>query len=170
MNKILILSDSHGLTNELELIKQRHQLQHMIHCGDSELNFNAFEMNGFVKVAGNCDFDEDYPEEQVIEIDDLKILVVHGHLHGVKGSLTPLSYRAEELEADVACYGHTHIVDTQKINDILFINPGSIRLPKVRKEKSYCIMEWDNKKQINVNYYTVDGEPIKSLSKHVDFN
>src|SRR5699024_5239492 len=81
------------------MIKERHEIKNLIHCGDSELDMDASEMEGFLKVAGNCDFDARYPEEQVVDIGELKFLIVHGHLHGVKSGLTTLSYRAEELGA-----------------------------------------------------------------------
>ena len=37
--KVLIVSDSHGLTTELEKLKAKYQgeVEHFIHCGDSEL-------------------------------------------------------------------------------------------------------------------------------------
>ncbi|WP_010651072.1 YfcE family phosphodiesterase, partial [Oceanobacillus massiliensis] len=103
MTKVLILSDSHGLTDELNAIKERHQVKSMIHCGDSELDMDAAELEGFYKVAGNCDFDVRYPDEQTLEIGGLIFYVTHGHLHNVKMDLMGLSYRAKELNADVIC-------------------------------------------------------------------
>jgi|SRR5690625_250061 len=164
LNKVLIMSDSHGLENEITMIKERHEIKNLIHCGDSELDMDASEMEGFLKVAGNCDFDARYPEEQVVDIGELKFLIVHGHLHGVKSGLTTLSYRAEELGAQVACYGHTHIADVSKIDNQLFINPGSIRLPRNRSEKTYCIMTWEDKSSISIQYYTLSGEVVENLS------
>src|SRR5699024_2340501 len=76
MNKILILSDNHGLKDELVEIKKRHKVDHFIHCGDSELDVDAPELKGFLKVAGNCDHDVRFPEEQTIEVGDLRILIV----------------------------------------------------------------------------------------------
>ena len=37
--KVLIMSDSHGLTHEISIIKEshKHDVAKMIHCGDSEL-------------------------------------------------------------------------------------------------------------------------------------
>src|SRR5699024_1376359 len=132
------MSDSHGLENEIIMIKERYENKNLIHCGDSELDMDASVMEDFLKVAGNCDFDARYPEEQVVDIGELKFLIVHGHLHGVKSGLTALSYRAEELGAQVACYGHTHVADVSKINNQLLINQGSSRLHRNRKEKTYC--------------------------------
>src|SRR5699024_2601698 len=152
------MSDSHGLENEIIMIKERHETKNLIHCGDSELDMDASVMEDFLKVAGNCDFDARYPEEQVVDIGELKSLIVHGHLHGVKSGLTALSYRAEALGAQVACYGHTHVADVSRINSQLFIHAGSIRLPRNRRGKTYCIMTWEVKSSIAIQYDTVSGE------------
>jgi len=165
MYKVLIMSDSHGLENEMNQIKARHKIQNNIHCGDSELDMDAPVMENFIKVAGNCDFDARYPEELVVDVGNIKFLIVHGHLHGVKSGLTALSYRAEELGADVACYGHTHIAEVNEMNNQLFINPGSIHLPRNRSEKTYCIMKWDDTQHIDIQYYTVNGEEVEDLSR-----
>ncbi|CDO01710.1 metallophosphatase [Oceanobacillus picturae] len=166
MTKVLIISDSHGLTDELLQIKKEHNLEYMIHCGDSELDLDSEEMEGFFKVAGNCDMDTRYPEEQTMEIDKIKILAVHGHLHNVKQNLLTAGYRAEELGAQVICFGHTHVAGAQQVNDQLFINPGSIRQPRGRMEKTYAIMEWETPGEIDVTFYTLDGKEVKDLASH----
>lgn len=170
MTKVLILSDSHGLTHELEAIKARHQLQYMIHCGDSELDYQAHELEGFVKVAGNCDFDANYPNEEKITIDDVTFFITHGHLYNVKANLMTLSYRAEEVGAQIVCFGHTHVAGAEKYNEQLIINPGSIRLPKVRKEKTYAIIEWESTDDINITFYTVEGKIVESLARRTSIN
>lgn len=88
MSTVLIISDSHGLTEELVEIKKRHQPDYMIHCGDSELDLDAEQLEDFYKVRGNCDTDNRYPDELVIELDGLTFFLVHGHLHQVKRDLT----------------------------------------------------------------------------------
>ncbi len=47
--KILIISDSHGLTDELQTIAKRHaaEVDMMIHCGDSELETNHPALEGY---------------------------------------------------------------------------------------------------------------------------
>ncbi|WP_067727255.1 YfcE family phosphodiesterase [Oceanobacillus damuensis] len=166
MTKVLIMSDSHGLTEEVSMIKARHDIKFMIHCGDSELDLDADEMDGFYKVAGNCDFDARYPDEQTIQLNDLTFYVTHGHLHHVKMGLLGLSYRAAEEKANVICFGHTHIAGVEQIDKQLFINPGSIRSPRNRQEKTYAIMEWDSPASVTVNFYTVNGDMLEDLAFH----
>lgn len=167
MNKVLILSDSHGLKKEIQKIIQRHQANEVIHCGDSELEYNAEELSNMIKVGGNCDYDPKFPDDQIKEIDNLKIFVTHGHLYGVKMNLTRLAYRAEEEGAQVICFGHSHIAGAEKIGNQLFINPGSIRMPRKRIEPTYAILEWKTLHHINVKFYTVEGEYVKDLSCEV---
>ncbi|MFQ3542580.1 metallophosphoesterase [Halobacillus rhizosphaerae] len=166
MPKVLIISDSHGLTEELMEIKQRHedQVDAMLHCGDSELATDSEELQGFYYAKGNCDFEADMNNEQVVTVKDLTFLVTHGHLFQVKTTLMPLSYRAEEVGAQVACFGHSHMAGAEKVNSKLFINPGSCRLPRDREEPTYAILEWENLELVKLQYYHVNGEPIKELS------
>lgn len=169
MPKVLILSDTHGLKEEVSTIKERHRdADAMIHCGDSELSYDSKELEGIYYAKGNCDFEREMEEEQTVTVGDLTFLVVHGHLHQVKTTLMPLSYRAEEVGAQVACFGHSHIAAAEKVGDTLFINPGSARLPRNRKEPTYAILEWESLSELHLQFYRVDGEPMPDLSLATD--
>ena len=39
-----------------------------------------------------------------------------------------LKYKAEEVNADIVCFGHSHVLGAEVIDGRLFLNPGSIRL------------------------------------------
>lgn len=170
MHKILILSDSHGLTDEIAEIEKNHQVDYMIHCGDSELDMDAPELQNFIKVGGNCDIDSRYPEEQTIEINNRICFITHGHLQGVKRGLMNLTYRAMERDATVVCFGHTHFAGADRIGNQLFINPGSIRLPNNRPEKTYAILEWGNTDDVKVLFYTTTGELVEDLTYQTVFS
>ncbi len=137
------MSDTHKDTVTMEEVIQVHQdeVQAIIHCGDSELDASYFEGKSIFIVGGNCDYDSSFPEEELITLDNEKILVVHGHRHQVKSTILPLSYRAQEVGATVVCFGHSHVLGAELQNDILFVNPGSLHKPRGRKEKSYAIVE-----------------------------
>ncbi|MCM3122621.1 metallophosphoesterase [Mesobacillus sp. AQ2] len=148
MSKVLIVSDSHGSTEVLEGIEREHgrDVDLMIHCGDSELSEKDPAIMNFRSVKGNCDFYGNYPDNEVHDLSGLKILVTHGHLYSVKSTLVNLYYKAKEAEADIVCFGHSHILGAEMVDDVLFINPGSIRLPRGRIEKTYVILELDSNK------------------------
>jgi len=163
---VLIVSDSHGLTEEVQTVKERHkdEVDAMIHCGDSELEFDADEMKDYQKVRGNCDFDDRYPEDIDLDVAGMKFLATHGHLYRIKTTLMPLSYRAEEVGADIVCFGHSHMAAAEKVDHRLFINPGSIRLPRGITEKTYAIASWNGKSDVKVEFFNVEGEQIPSMT------
>lgn len=163
--KVLIVSDSHGLTKELIELKEKYraEVEAMIHCGDSELDARSEAMAEYIAVRGNCDFDSNMVNDQLFAIEGLSFYVTHGHLYNVKMSLMNLRYRAEEVGANVVCFGHSHIAGAELIDNILFINPGSIRLPRLSKEKTYAILEVDETKKGVVRFFSIDGKEIPQL-------
>lgn len=163
---VLIISDSHGLRDEIAMIKERHSTATMIHCGDSELPQDASELTGFLKVAGNCDMDNRYDDEKLQHIEGWNFFITHGHLNRVKSSLLSLTYRASEVGADVTCFGHTHIAGAEKIDDKLYINPGSIRLPKGQHGKTYAVITFPSENEIKVVFYKLNGEIVNDLTYH----
>lgn len=165
MYKVLILSDTHGLTEEIQILKDRHnQIRHIIHCGDSELAIDAPELEGIIQVAGNCDYGQAFPREKELHIGGLNFLVTHGHHHRVKEHLQSLSYYVEDRDVDLVLYGHNHIASAQKIGHQLFINPGSLRYPRNRVEKTYAIISWEDVSLVEVTFYTIEGEPLPELN------
>jgi len=167
MSKILVVSDSHGLTKELGALKERHrdEVDLMIHCGDSQLMADGKDMAGFVAVRGNCDFDSRYPMDRLEETAGKKIYVTHGHKYSVKTSLMNLHYRAREVQADIACFGHSHVLGAEMIDGILFLNPGSILLPRERREKTYVILDLFEG-QIHLSVFELNGREIPELSRN----
>lgn len=159
--RALIVSDSHGLTTELEALKKQYKddVDVMIHCGDSELSMQHAELHGFEVVKGNCDFGGTFPNEIVKEVGGTRFFVTHGHLYNIKMTLQTLLYRAKEVEANVACFGHSHVMGAEMIDGILFINPGSILLPRSRKEKTYAILEV-KEKEAEVTFFDLEGHII----------
>jgi uncharacterized protein len=172
MAKALIVSDSHGLKEELITIKKRHEneIELMIHCGDSELETKANELVGYVTVKGNMDYlGKDFPNEAIEMLGEKCIYITHGHLYDVKMSHLSLAYRAEETGATIACFGHSHVAEAYEREGILFINPGSIRLPRGTFEETYAILEVDDS-YISVVFYSLEGKRIEHLSKEFKVN
>jgi putative phosphoesterase len=166
--KWLIVSDTHGLKTEVFALRHRYdgEVEAMIHCGDSELTSEAPELQGFLTVEGNCDRPGAFPDEVVQEIGPLKFLIAHGHLLGVRHSPYRLMNRGLEQHVQVVCYGHTHMAGAFEESGMIFINPGSLRLPRNAREGTYALLELpDDRKRIAVRYYTFTGEPVDSFSR-----
>ncbi|WKB36796.1 metallophosphoesterase [Terrilactibacillus sp. S3-3] len=164
--KVLIVSDTHGLKQELTLLKHRYEdeVGVFIHCGDSELSPDAPEMTGFIAVEGNCDIHSAYPDTLLKAVGPVKFLVTHGHLFDVKRSPMKLMYKGLESGASVVCFGHTHVAQTFQEGGIIFINPGSLRLPRNHQEGTYAVCDFEQDR-LRVAYYNFAGEQVDSLSR-----
>jgi len=154
--QILVMSDTHGDSSVIEKVRGFYpNIDILIHCGDSELPFSHQVLEGMKKVRGNCDVDSAFPDEIVIDVDDIKVFATHGHLFNVKSSLLSLSYRAKEVDAQIACFGHSHMLGAEMIDGILFLNPGSLLKPRGRQEKSFAVVEI-NQTTFKVDFFTDD--------------
>ena len=82
----------------------------------------------FEAVRGNCDMPDvrrGLPPKKVIEIEGLKIGLIHGH---GGPSDTIRAVRAEFAgKVDIALFGHTHLPYHHRENGTLYFNPGSLR-------------------------------------------
>lgn len=157
--KILIVSDSHGKKELLHQIVEQVQADHVIHCGDFCTSVKELPDVPITVVRGNCDF-EQVPKEQIFIVEDVRILVTHGHTLQVKRTPLPLRYRAEEAGAAIACFGHSHYPFCERVGNILLINPGSISLPRGVTFPSYAILKIKGQ-NAKVTYYKTNGEVIK---------
>lgn len=160
--QLLVMSDTHGDAEIIKVVRERHEdVDAIIHCGDSELPFDHPYLEGIKRVRGNCDHDARYLDEELFNVDSTIIFVAHGHLYNVKSTMMNLLYRAKEVGANVAFFGHSHVLGMELIDDILFVNPGSLLKPKGMDKKSYVIVEhiegtW------SVNAYSDMGKIINS--------
>lgn len=160
--QVLVMSDTHGDRQVIEKVRGFYpNAAALIHCGDSELPFSHPALEGMQKVRGNCDLESAFPEEAVFDVDGVKFFVTHGHLFNVKSSILSLSYRAEEVGAQIACFGHSHLLGAEMIDGILYINPGSLLKPRGRKEKSFAVIEIETE-QFRVDFLTDDNEKIST--------
>lgn len=166
MSKVLIVSDSHGWTSQLLSLKKQYQgeVDAMIHCGDSELGYDQAAITGFKRVAGNTDFDSQFPEELIFDVFETTFFVAHGHKHDIYSTLTQITDHAKESRAKIVCHGHSHLAKATRVGDQLIINPGSIRFPRGRKEETYSILEWDAKGNYTVRFYQLNGVEVKDLA------
>jgi putative phosphoesterase len=140
--KILVMSDTHGDSEIIHDVKSYvGSVDAIFHCGDSELDLHHASLEGVQVVLGNCDMDSSLPIEVNMKVIDTNIFMTHGHLFQVKSSLLSLNYRAHELHAEVVLFGHSHVLGAEMINGILFVNPGSLKVPRGRNEKSYAIID-----------------------------
>ena len=136
--RALIFSDSHGDEENLrwmaELMSRRGLVDAYVHCGDGAQDFERVEnylltlspQARIYGVRGNCDyFVHDVPDQRVMRLGTVNVLITHGHLYGVKTTLSLLPRPAKELGCSVALFGHTHRPTLEERDGILLMNPGT---------------------------------------------
>ena len=136
--RALIFSDSHGDEENLrwmaELMSRRGPVNAYVHCGDGAQDFERVEnylltlspQARIYGVRGNCDyFVHDVPDQRVMRLGTVNVLITHGHLYGVKTTLSLLPRPAKELGCSVVLFGHTHCPTLEERDGILLINPGT---------------------------------------------
>jgi uncharacterized protein len=162
--KLIVVSDSHGSKAEIESIYEKYQgmADGFIHCGDSELESSDAAISGYLAVRGNCDMDHSYPEVLTAEIKGINIMATHGHLFNVKMTLMKLHYKARETGAAMVFFGHSHQLGAEMIDDVLFVNPGSILLPRGRSERTYALIEAEGK-SITVKFLDDNHKEVVDL-------
>ncbi len=137
----LIFSDSHGHPENINKVLQRAgRYDGVFFLGDGirDLDYCHFDAPVYA-VKGNCDMfyssADGFCDKREIVIGNKKILMAHGHAHGVKSSLGSLIYDAAEHDADIVLFGHTHERferrytpdDSGMLSKPLYVfNPGSI--------------------------------------------
>lgn len=152
MKKVLILSDSHGKNDIMEYVINKEKPDYIIHCGDHCLNNNDYLNRIFdIYVQGNNDY---IGEREILKnIEGLIFLVLHGDEFNVySNELSGLIRYGKNVGADIILYGHSHVENYYKEDDIILINPGSITYPRNKtNKKSYAIIHINNGKIIENN-------------------
>ncbi|NJE05022.1 metallophosphoesterase [Thermococcus sp. M36] len=139
---VAVMSDTHhgDKTNNLpslllkELEKRKPDL--ILHAGDvtsAELLERLEDFAPTVATRGNADH-LGLPEEQVVDVEDVRIGVLHGHQFFSLNAQF-LTLKALDMEADVLIFGHTHRFyhDTYSVhgNRVVLLNPGSPTFPRM---------------------------------------
>ncbi len=129
----LVASDSHGDRESLKRAVERENalspLDGLLYLGDGLYDLKAVqELVPLIHSArGNCDL-FGAPDEVTVHLSGIPILLCHGHRWYVKSGVDRLAYRARELGARAALYGHTHIPKCEWAHGILLLNPGAMNV------------------------------------------
>ncbi len=118
---LLILSDSHGRPDRIREAIDRTRPDGILFAGDGlrDLASASVEGSPLWAVRGNCDWITTPviwggsplapQEEELITVEGVRILLMHGHTYRVKGGLGAAIARAVHQHADILVFGHTHI-------------------------------------------------------------
>lgn len=145
--KALVFSDSHGnLNNLLEVLRLHPDYEAIFHLGDVESDENVLRSitpYPVYMVKGNCDYYSSCQEKLVFEWQGKKIVMCHGHRYLNYGNgLDNLRYLAQQENADLVMFGHTHVPFLEEVDGCIYLNPGSISKPRqAKKIPTYTVIE-----------------------------
>lgn len=154
--RIAIVSDTHRQIDVLLENLQREYIDELFFLGDCyndgleiarRLNISAQLVRGNVEP-----FDCIGPTDLIVKRDKWTIFLTHGHRYNVKMGLSSLSYRSEELNADLTLFGHTHTPFYEKLANIILFNPGSASYPNYNNECSWGLLEL-NEKHVKLTHH-----------------
>lgn len=144
--KYLIITDIHGSPVNLKKVLEKESFDKLLLLGDIlphgprndlPIGYNPKELlsilnplrNKIICVRGNCDAEVDdmvleFPIMSIacIEYNGKNIYLTHGHKFNTKSLLN--------VENSIILYGHTHITSIEKVDSNIYVNIGSITLPK----------------------------------------
>ena len=133
-DKLLLLGDLlyHGPRNDLPKDYAPKQVIKMLNAISDQL----------ICVRGNCEAEVDqmvlnFPvlsESCILYIDGQTIYATHGHINSPANP--PKLHKG-----DVLLTGHTHIPAWKEYDNFLYLNPGSVSIPKEGSEHGYMIYE-----------------------------
>ena len=93
-------------------------------------------------VRGNCEAEVDqmvleFPvtaETMILFLDGKTVYATHGHLRG-RQNPPPMP------RGSILLHGHTHVQAMEDTGDFLYLNPGSVSIPKEGNDHSYMVYE-----------------------------
>ncbi|MBR3299645.1 MAG: metallophosphoesterase [Clostridia bacterium] len=155
MIKLGVLSDTHGNSPAADAaLKLIGPVDGYLHLGDVVTDADRIaSVTGkpVYSVRGNCDSilgpAAERPTELAVEFEGVKLLLVHGHKHGIDAYSTfTARERAIELGCSALVYGHTHIPQLVQRDGIIVLNPGSPSIPRGGYKPSCAVIEIENGK------------------------
>jgi len=145
--RVLIISDSHGKTDNIELLKRKEEhFDLILHCGDGSAEYDFisdFLHAPLTGVRGNCDLFSRELSSVNLDIEGKKVHIEHGNRLPVYSDSELLDF-AENNGYDLVLFGHTHVQKKLERRGHIVINPGSISRPR-DGFPSYTVMNTDGK-------------------------
>lgn len=108
-------------------------------------------------VRGNCEAEVDqmvleFPvmaDYMLLPVGEKMVYATHGHIYNIE-NLPPMR------KGDILLTGHTHVMVCEDGQDYVYMNPGSVSIPKNDSPRGYIVLE--DKRFI---FKTLEGEYIK---------
>ena len=172
--KILIASDIHGSAKYCRMLLDRYEKEsagRLLLLGDLLYHgprndlpeeyapkqvigmLNALKDEIFC-VRGNCEAEVDqvvfsFPvmaDYALMPLGERMVFITHGHVYN-KENLPPMK------AGDILLHGHTHVPACEETGGIVYMNPGSVSIPKNGTPRGYMTLEGET-----FTWKTLEGE------------
>ncbi len=105
-------------------------------------------------VRGNCEAEVDqmvlsFPvmaDYALMPLGERMLFMTHGHIHN-KDNPPPLK------AGDILLHGHTHVPACEAFSEYMYLNPGSVSIPKNGMPRSYMLLDGET-----FTWKTLEGE------------
>ena len=154
--KLLMISDIHGISKNLKKIEEKLNLidfSYIVILGDlfsgpyskedderMIIEFLNKYKEKLIVVKGNCDRPSDIlkipvnvEEIQYLKVDQYDFYFTHGNIYNYN--------RNDTFSNGILVYGHEHIPYIKEDSDMIYLNTGSISLPRNDYGKTFAIYE-----------------------------
>ena len=135
----------------------------ILHAGDltsPKVIDELEEIAPVMAVQGNMDRANgiDLPKAKIVEVEGLKIGLIHGEVYP-RADSDQLLYLAKELNVDILVSGHSHQPKIEQKEGILLLNPGSPIVPRLA-DRTVMLLEVENR-AVDVEIVKI-GSPVCS--------
>ena len=151
MKRIGILSDTHGYLEDIDLVLEAtadQDIDMWLHAGDYGDDARYMQEHTDIPVyavRGNNDRVQPLePREQLIPLEDTYIYMTHGHEVSYYNRIQKLIELGTDMGARLIVCGHSHFHEAKHIGDTLFVNPGSIALPRDGSGGTFAIVTYED--------------------------
>ncbi len=166
MKKILVCSDLHGMKKTFTKIFQeenaRQKIDAVMIAGDMEIGRDEIlEITDPVPVyavLGNNDYGIDWPKTSYFNFGGHRFMLTHGHLFGGP-VIGRLQEAAEENNADIVIFGHTHRQYEYKLNEIRYYNPGAVLGCRDTGKPGYMILTIGDDNEVSAQFARIEKDP-----------
>ena len=159
--KLMIASDIHGSSYYCEMMMNRYEeekpdklllLGDLLYHGPRNALPDIYEPKSVIDmlnsikdqilcIRGNCDCDVDqmvldFPimaDYALLYVDGIEIYATHGHVINQNEPLPGMR--------GVMLCGHTHVPKIEECDGFVYLNPGSVSIPKKESKHSYMVLE-----------------------------
>jgi putative phosphoesterase len=152
--KLGLVSDTHGFLDP-KLTRIFRGVDHILHAGDIGPDFLIAQLESVAPVTavlGNNDNSACFPLTKVVEVGELKFLV--HHIVSPRTLTDELKERIFREKPDVVVFGHSHKQFCERIDGVLFVNPGYAGKPRFNLERSVALLEAEGK-EMQVKFVTL---------------